>query len=67
MKLPCIVSEWTAWTQADPSGKRFRSRMVLRPALNGGQECPELLEQDLGIDIEYSNLKCIFSNVNKFG
>ena len=51
--LPCIVSEWTAWSEPDATGTRFRFRMMLRPALNGGKECPDLIELTKG-EISYS-------------
>ena len=49
VKLPCIVSDWTAWTSPDATGTIYRYRMVVRPAINGGEECPELLEAKKGM------------------
>ena len=54
--LPCIVSEWTAWSAPDATGTRFRYRMMLRPALNGGKECPDLLEVGKGMFLHSINL-----------
>jgi hypothetical protein len=47
--LPCIVSDWTNWSAPDATGFKFRYRMMLRPALNGGKECPDLLQMIKGI------------------
>ena len=47
--LPCIVSEWTAWSAPDATGTRYRVRYTLRPALNGGKECPDLMQIGKGI------------------
>ena len=46
--LPCIVSEWTNWSEPDATGTRFRFRMMLRPALNGGKECEDLMQTGKG-------------------
>jgi hypothetical protein len=48
VQLPCIMSEWTKWSAPDATGTRFRYRMVLRPALNGGKACEDLLEMGKG-------------------
>jgi len=42
------VSPWTEWSNQDPSGKRIRIRTVIRPALNGGAQCPDLMEEKYG-------------------
>jgi len=47
--LPCIVTDWTNWSAPDATGSRFRYRMMLRPALNGGKECPDLLQLGKGM------------------
>ena len=46
--LPCIMSEWTKWSSVDASGTVFRYRYVLRPALNGGKACEDLLQLKKG-------------------
>jgi hypothetical protein len=46
--LPCIVGPWTTWSAPDASGSRFRYRVMLRPALNGGKTCPELINVGKG-------------------
>ena len=48
MPLPCIVAEWTNWSEPDATGTRFRYRYMVRPALNGGKECPDLLQLGKG-------------------
>jgi hypothetical protein len=48
VKLPCIVSDWTAWTAVDATGMIYRSRVVLRPPLNVDGECPPLLQSKKG-------------------
>ena len=47
--LPCIVPDWTTWSEPDATGTMFRFRMMLRPALNGGKECPDLMELRKGL------------------
>ena len=47
--LPCIVGPWTAWSAPDATGSRFRYRVMLRPALNGGRTCPDLLQIGKGM------------------
>ena len=42
--LPCIMSDWTAWTAPDATGTVYRVRYVVRPALNGGKECEDLMQ-----------------------
>ena len=46
--LPCIVGDWTNWSAPDATGSRFRYRMMLRPPLNGGKTCPELIQLGKG-------------------
>lgn len=48
-KLPCIMSDWSAWSKPDASGTRFRVRYVIRPSLNGGKECEDLLQIGKGL------------------
>ena len=43
--LPCIMSDWSAWSKYDAAGVSYRFRQTLRPALNGGKECPDELIQ----------------------
>jgi hypothetical protein len=42
--LPCIMSDWTKWSVVDDTGTTYRYRYVLRPALNSGKECEDLLQ-----------------------
>ena len=46
--LPCIVTDWSNWSAPDASGVRFRVRYMTRPALNGGKECPDLIQLGRG-------------------
>ena len=46
--LPCIVSDWSEWSKPDVTGTIYRHRMMTRPPLNGGKECPELLQMKKG-------------------
>ena len=46
--LPCIVSDWSNWSAPDASGVRFRVRYMIRPALNGGKECQDLIQLGRG-------------------
>jgi hypothetical protein len=46
-----IVSDWTKWSAPDATGSAFRYRMVTRPAINGGKECPELIQARKGIKL----------------
>ena len=48
VKLPCIVSDWSEWSKPDATGTIYRHRMMTRPALNGGKECPELMQMKKG-------------------
>jgi hypothetical protein len=43
--LPCIMSDWSNWSDVDATGASYRYRYVLRPALNGGKKCDDLLLQ----------------------
>ena len=43
--LPCIMSDWSNWSDVDATGSSYRYRYVLRPALNGGKKCDDLLLQ----------------------
>jgi len=42
------MSEWTKWSVVDATGTTFKYRYVLRPALNGGKACEDLLEMGKG-------------------
>jgi Spondin-like TSP1 domain len=45
--IDCVLSEWSSWSGCDSAcgrGVARRSRHVIHPAANGGQEC-EALEQ----------------------
>jgi len=46
--LPCIMSEWTKWSAVDATGTTYKYRYVLRPALNGGKACEDLLQVKKG-------------------
>ena len=46
--LPCIMSDWSNWSDVDATGTTYRFRYVLRPALNGGKECEDLLQLKKG-------------------
>jgi len=39
------MSDWSAWSKYDAAGVSYRFRQMLRPALNGGKECPDELIQ----------------------
>ena len=54
--LPCIVSDWTNWSAPDATGSAFRYRMVTRPAINGGKECPELIQARKGIQLQTKHI-----------
>jgi hypothetical protein len=43
------MSEWTKWSSVDASGTVFRYRYVLRPALDSGKACEDLLQLKKGI------------------
>jgi hypothetical protein len=49
--LPCIVGPWSSWAGPDATGSLFRYRIMVRPALNGGKQCPELINLRKGIVI----------------
>jgi hypothetical protein len=45
--IDCQVGEWTAWSACDKScggGKQTRTRLITKPAENGGKPCPALTE-----------------------
>lgn len=48
VQLPCIVTEWNVWTVVDATGVSYRYRYIVRPALNGGAECPPLIQSKKG-------------------
>jgi hypothetical protein len=37
------MSDWSNWSNVDATGASYRYRYVLRPALNGGKKCDDLL------------------------
>ena len=43
------MSDWTKWSVVDDTETIYRYRYVLRPALNGGKECADLLQIKKGI------------------
>ena len=43
------MSEWTPWTKPDATGTIYRYRYVLRPALNKGKECEDLMQLKKGM------------------
>lgn len=47
--IDCIVSEWSAWSQPTQTGTRARVRHVTTPPVNGGEKCPDLIEQKEGL------------------
>lgn len=57
--LPCLVCEWSKWSEVDETGTIYRSRKVIRPGMNGGKGCPPLIEIKKGnthvSSIDYSN------------
>jgi hypothetical protein len=62
--LPCIVADWSKWSAPDASGVRFRVRYMIRPALNGGKECPDLIQLGRGkYDLFH---KVVYDNVMLF-
>ena len=46
--LPCLMSDWSKWIGPDASGTVYRFRYVVRPSLNGGKECEDLLQLKKG-------------------
>ena len=54
--LPCIVTDWSNWSAPDASGVRFRVRYMTRPALNGGKECPDLIQLGRGWFVIFVNI-----------
>jgi hypothetical protein len=44
VSLDCVVSDWSAWTTSDQTGTVTRIRMQVRPAINGGKKCPNMIE-----------------------
>jgi hypothetical protein len=46
IKKSCHIKKKTAIP--DATGTRFRYRMMTRPALNGGKECPDILQVGKG-------------------
>lgn len=41
--LPCIMGPWSSWVGPDQTGTMYRYRQVIRPALNGGEKCDDLM------------------------
>jgi hypothetical protein len=56
--LPCIVSDWSNWSAPDASGVRFRVRYMIRPALNGGKECQDLIVKSVLTKPQWNQLLC---------
>lgn len=46
--LPCIVGPWSDWVGPDATGTVYRYRYMTRPNLNGGSECPDLMQLKKG-------------------
>ena len=46
--LPCLVSDWSAWSNMDATGMSYRTRMVTRPPINIDGECPPLIQSRKG-------------------
>jgi hypothetical protein len=42
------MSDWSKWSDVDATGSSYRYRYVLRPALNGGHKCDDLLQLKKG-------------------
>jgi hypothetical protein len=42
------MSDWSKWSDVDATGSSYRYRYVLRPALNGGKKCDDLLQLKKG-------------------
>ena len=56
------MSEWTAWSKPDATGTVYRVRYVIRPGLNGGKECEDMLQLKKGIwNCRNSNLKFLIT------
>lgn len=49
------MSPWTEWTKPDATGTTYRVRYVLRPSVNGGKECEDLMELNKGNFHPYDN------------
>ena len=49
------MSPWTPWSKPDATGTIYRVRYVIRPALNGGKECEDLMQLKKGM--EYGNIE----------
>ena len=45
-QIDCLVSEWSEWRPCSCFGETTRSRDILTPPHQGGEECPELSETD---------------------
>ena len=52
----CIVTEWSAYSQCDCNAGLFQSRRreIIVPSVNGGTECPPLLENRTCDSCEFS-------------
>jgi hypothetical protein len=42
------MSDWSNWSNVDATGSSYRYRYVLRPALNGGKKCDDILQLKKG-------------------
>jgi hypothetical protein len=47
------MSDWSNWSDVDATGSSYRYRYVLRPALNGGKSCKDLLQLKKGITLQF--------------
>lgn len=43
------MSDWSKWIGPDASGSVYRVRMVVRPSINGGERCPDLIQLNKGM------------------
>ena len=46
--LPCLVSDWSTWSNMDATGMSYRTRLVTRPPINIDGECPPLIQSRKG-------------------
>ena len=42
------MGPWTEWSKPDATGTRYRVRYAIRPPLNGGKECDDMLQTNKG-------------------
>ena len=64
--LPCLVSDWSAWSNMDATGMSYRTRMVTRPPINIDGECPPLIQSRKGMQL-YSGCLLFVGNLEMHG